>query len=545
MTDIVASEALAEALGTGVSTVNATTLRAETLARATARAQVNTVRAEVLDKPTPRVQVSAAALESLDQPLPDLEARSAVFEVATWPVPPVEIYEALIEVCWRETAAAGIQALAWDAFGDVPGPEIQTGVFAFRHDWSEALIERLEWRTQVDVTASGNEFRAPLRQVPRRELRYQVGAGRAYDGLVADWLADHLGRLARWPLPQHGLHLTETADAGALALAVSADAARLAGFSGLDAAPFVDAGGLDGWPQDDRWAWLDSPAGWQVVRLQSVSDDQILLADPLVRPAPAGTWVVPLVFGVATQDSQFTQHLPGRMSGEVAARVAPPAPPWANPAVPEASPDALLDGLPVWPDGNWAQAQGLTTSATLRQMDLVDADPWVVRADPTRRHTLERRYLFPRSERDTWLRRLWLAQGRANGFWLPDHAAPVLTLRAEAALEATHLAVASAQGLPAFWHREAGALVIHPDGQVMHLLTGILNTDADGEVLLALDAPLSAVVPAGSRLIRLLCCRLNHDAIELAWHHDGLLELAITALTLPEQRGTLDLLYYF
>jgi hypothetical protein len=56
--------------------------------------------------------------------------------------------------------------------------------------------------------------------VPRRTLTYQVGNARQSDALVADWLADHLGKRAWWPLPQYAVVLTAHAEAGALALGV-------------------------------------------------------------------------------------------------------------------------------------------------------------------------------------------------------------------------------------------------------------------------------------------------------------------------------------
>ena len=77
-----------------------------------------------------------------------------------------------------------------DVFGDQSWPDAQRGVFAFRHDWAEPLVERLEWQTSVTRLASGNESRQARRRVPRRGLTYKVGNARPTDALVADWLAD-------------------------------------------------------------------------------------------------------------------------------------------------------------------------------------------------------------------------------------------------------------------------------------------------------------------------------------------------------------------
>ena len=54
---------------------------------------------------------------------------------------------------------------------------------------------------------------------------------------------------------------------------------------------------------------------------------------------------------------------------------------------------------------------------------------------------------------------------------------------------------------------------------------------------LVLRSGLDDWVPAGSRVIRLVRCRLDHDAIDLYWHSPTLLEITLTARQLPEPRG--------
>ncbi len=247
---------------------------------------------EVLSRASFGAGVATLSPETVSSPLPPGLAASLLAESLAGPWPPIEAPTFLVEVLRRDTAAAGMVATGMDAFGDAPWPDAQRGVFAFRHDWAEPLVERLQWQTSVTRLNSGNESRQARRRVPRQLLTYHVGHGRASDALVADWLADHLGRLAWWPLPQHVVRLTTAADMGALALTVTTVDA--AGFTHASARPRLEDDGLR-WPEDRRFALLMAPDGWQVLALTEVEPDRLWLTEPLARAVPAGATVLPLV----------------------------------------------------------------------------------------------------------------------------------------------------------------------------------------------------------------------------------------------------------
>jgi hypothetical protein len=178
------------------------------------------LRGEVLSRAAAGSLTAELAAETASAPWPQDRAATWLVEVLAKPWPPLVGPVFVVEVLRRDTAASAIVATGMDAFGDTPWPQAQRGVFAFRHDWAESLVERLEWQTSVTRLASGNESRQARRKVPRRTLTYQVGNARQSDALVADWLADHLGKRAWWPLPQYAVPLTAHAEAGALALDV-------------------------------------------------------------------------------------------------------------------------------------------------------------------------------------------------------------------------------------------------------------------------------------------------------------------------------------
>ncbi|MGL5632297.1 MAG: hypothetical protein ACRDD3_08030, partial [Azovibrio sp.] len=285
-----------------------------------------------------------------------------------------------------------------------------------------------------------------------------------------------------------------------------------------------------------RWVMIRSGARWQVVSVREVTLPYLWLAEPLARGAGIGSTVVPLVWGTALDPADLTQWVPGVVNGAVVARLGPGL-------IPDGDllDDPELDGLPVWPDGNWRDDPGTVAEAKTTIQDLSPADLWVRRDDPWAMHTFTRRYLMGSfDEINLWRARLWRTQGRLSGFWLPDGLAPVLYVTQGADSEAGFLQV-SERGLSAFWHRPGAGMVIHPDGERQYVLTA--GTVFDGGGVLILRSGLAAGVPPGSRIIRLVRCRLDHDAIELYWHHPMLVETVLTARQLPEPRGQHSRIY--
>lgn len=508
MTDRVLPEVVAEVGGQPTPGVSVVEQRAEAISRAAFGALAATALAETSARPLPAAHLSTLWVEALAEHAPPLHAP------AFW-----------VEVLRRDTAAAAMVAEAMEAFGETPWPEAPRGVFAFRHDWAEPLVERLQWATGVVRLASGNEARQGLRRVPRRSLTYHVGHARASDALVTDWLADHLGRLAWWPLPQHAVRLGAAAETGAFALDILAPAGH--GFA--PASYRLEEGGLQREDAPLR-AIVFTQTGWQVLQLADVEPERLWLTEPLARAVPAGATVLPLVEGLAVEPAEFAQWVPGLDAGSVTAQVA------FEPLPDEGRLDDLwLDGLPVWPDGNWRDDPTHTADGVVTRQDLSPADAWVRRDDPSPTSTFQRRFLAAgREDIARWRARLYHAQGRLRACWLPDGLAPVLRVTHEAEVEAGYLRV-DAEASAAFWHRPAAALILHPDGQRQHVLTGAFHLDGAG--VLVLRSGLDAPVPVGSRVLRLARCRLDHDAVDLYWHTPELVEIPLTLRRLPEPRG--------
>ena len=392
MTDRQIVQHITETSSQAVPGSDASSIRSEALSRAGAGSAADTFTPETASAPWPPTLASHWLVESLARPWPPLLGPRFV-----------------VEVLRRDTAAAAIVATGMDAFGDTPSPEAQRGVFAFRHDWVEPLVERLEWQTSVTRLASGNESRQARRNVPRRSLAYHVGHGRMSDALVADWLTDHLGKAAWWPLPQYAVHLTQAAERGALALEVSAADGRNFGPAAADLRLSYD--GIEGWQSDERWVLIVAADGWQVAPLSDVDSDLLWLAEPLARAAGVGSSVMPLVWGRAVDPADLSQWVPGMVGGSATATITAAQTPDTD-----VLDDPWLDEIPVWPDGNWRDDPTVSAQATITRQDLSPADPWVRRDDPWSTATFQRRYLASTPEEiDIWRARLWQTARKRDG----------------------------------------------------------------------------------------------------------------------------------
>jgi hypothetical protein len=289
--------------------------------------------------------------------------------------------------------------------------------------------------------------------------------------------------------------------------------------------------GLQGGQEGDRWVLIQDGDGWQTALLSTLADHRIGLVEPLARAVPVGSTVMPLAAGVAVDSASVTQWVPGMAAVSVTAQIEPELSPDSQGGIA----DDTLEQLPVWPDGNWRDDPEAEVSAVITREDLSPADPWVRRDDPWPTTTLKRRYLARNTDEiEVWRARFPRTLGRLEAFWLPDGLAPVLWVTAQADPEDGFLRVAG-EGISAWWHRPAACLIVHSDGSRQYALTATCHRDQGSVVVLR--SGLSEIVPPGSRVMRLLRCRLDHDAIDLVWHTPSLAEITLTARQLPEPRG--------
>ncbi|MFN4003312.1 MAG: hypothetical protein ACK4J1_01220, partial [Hylemonella sp.] len=500
------AEVLAEAAAEPQSQSLASDLLTESASSAEARSAGAAVVAEVAASASAMMFAAAVLAESAAETDASASASAVLAEAASKPIAAASAAAVLVEVLRRESAHDALVVEAQDAFGQAPWDGANVGVFAFRHDWSDPFIERLQWQTVISRSASGVERRRAMRSLPRRSCEWLVGHGRDVDAMVADWMHANAGRNALWPLPQHSCTLTHDAPAGHYDW-LHVDASDTSAFGWPAGIPYVDPLGLSGW-EGQAFALMLSADGWQLLRTSATNSFSIGLVEPLARPARAGSLLMPLVLGVAVDPASATQWIPGASAVRVAAQVQMPAPPdGVDPG------DAMLDGAPVWPDGSWGNDPAATAQGVVSQLDLSQAEPWTRRSDPWAAGTLQRTYFARgRDEIAAWTARLWRMRGRLGECWVADGTAPVLTVQAAAGADDGYLRVDRPQAA-AFWHGQHGAMVLMPDGRRQHALVTAMQADWH-QAALVLGSGLDEAVPAGSRVIRLARCRLDHDLVE-------------------------------
>ena len=198
--------------------------------------------------------------------------------------------------------------------------------------------------------------------------------------------------------------------------------------------------------------------------------------------------------------------------------------------------DPWLDEIPVWPDGNWRDDPTAAAQATITRQDFSPQIRGCAGTIRGRRRLLQRRYLASSPMKS---RSGGAVVAQTKAVWKPSGcpmAWPDPVGEASKPIPGMASCAWMAKTSRAFWilASPAACLIVHPDGYRQYALTATCHLD---QAVCWCCARVDDWVPAGSRVIRLVRCRLDHDAIDLYWHSPTLLEITLTARQLPEPRG--------
>lgn len=395
-------------------------------------------------------------------------------------------------------------------------------VFAFRHDWAQPLTERLTWATEVLRTATGAEVRTPLRLLPRRSLTYYVGHDPLLRALVADWAERYQGLPALYPLSQSGVCVLRRAQAGTSALTIPEDAWTSALYRRTYPATRLGATGYSGGDDDRALCLLLWDGGSQIVTVLNEDPGVLYLDGPLTDDAPAGAMLLPLRQGRCISAVALEQWSGGWAGGTLTVQL-------DTEAYLSVTEDPVLNNLPVWPDGDWAETPSASAQSALTTFDFSQADPAWRRDDDVPMTTLTRSYTATGEAAAQWLDRLYAIRGRDGGFWLADGLAPDMMLVSDVNPGSQTLYVNGSEAAQGIWMRDAAVRVQPPrvgPGQAM----GYYPCAAPFAAMIELAAAsILTFHPAGSTVTRLLACRLDADAVELGWIAPQTLQLQLTA----------------
>ena len=268
--------------------------------------------------------------------------------------------------------------------------------WVFGPDWSEPVLERLEWKTDVLESHAGFEQRVRVRGAPRRSFEYRLLLGSDAARVLLE------NRLLAWQARVYGLPVWPDATVSASPIPAGATSLALA----TAHRDFV-AGGLVG---------LVSGLRAEFAEITAVGAEGLSLNDPLAEDWPAGTKIVPVRsarvqndLGVAYLTDAIAAARPRfQLEDE-----------WPLTPTPE-SEDYL--GLPVlWTPPNWTEDVQGEYGRKWQELDFLTGrrviDDLTGVATTTRTH---RWLLVGRAAIAAF--RAWLAAraGKLKPFWLPS-----------------------------------------------------------------------------------------------------------------------------
>jgi hypothetical protein len=261
--------------------------------------------------------------------------------------------------------------------------------------WHNGMLERLEWSTEVQQAADGNQDAYPLRDAPDRTWEFDVRVANADRWLLEAALYDWSAR--NWAFPVSPDHSMLAAPLPAASSSIPLDTAYLD----------YTLGGL-------AMLW-SSPTVFELVEVDQIQANALLLVRPTVNTWPRGTRVYPVRIARLADRPQLQRPTSRRVDAHVR-MTAVEACDW--PAIP---PAATYLGYPVLEQ--ITEASTLPTAVYERQLEElnagfgpVDIDDFTGLAWGRQSHAWKP---YGRAERAALRSLFYYCNGRVNRLWVP------------------------------------------------------------------------------------------------------------------------------
>lgn len=399
-------------------------------------------------------------------------------------------------------------------------------VFSFDHSWTEDVIERLTWLTDVMVHRDGSEQRRQPRRYPRRMLEYNVlPTSQLFQTRLENFLWGKSDEAMLVPVWTDAQRLTTAASSGGNTVTVPTTTYD------YDANGYVIL-------------WR-SPSSYEAVAIASLNSTTLTLEENLVSTWPIGTVVVPARLG------RLTQQMPGK---QIAHNVRPYSlvfeideGSYSTNRVTTLSPTQYLSRdtfeFPTVPTHTEA-SEDLDFSYE-HTYPIIDAQTGAVALDTGARskpYTLVpyAQRFANRTQISEWLGFLELRQGRRVPFWMPSWEKDFqpVSISNGALGSITYTSNGFADWIDAADGRKDIAIIYLQNGQVYsaghHQRVRITAATNNGNGTETINCPLNFVYDEDKEKIRisfLRYCRLESDAVEIAWKTSC---IAFTRVTMRE-----------
>lgn len=377
----------------------------------------------------------------------------------------------------------------------------QCAPFLYRPDG--AILERLEWLTDVIPSFDGREQRVRLRAFPRRTFEFAFGLTkrerRTAENLLHSWQA-------------RAFAVPVWVDSQAIGAPLTAGATTIA----------IDTTMRD-FMVDGILGVATGPHTFEIAQIDALADNLITLAAPLAAGWPAGAVVFPLR-AARVPDELRLQRFDGETSYGRLRFQCIDGSDW-----PAATGGTTYRSHPVLTQvPNWTEdvEQGF-----LRKLSAIDPGIGPLYVDEESSGAIlmqsHRWLLDGRAQIDAFRRWLYARQGRLSSFWLPTFAQDfkvVADIGATAStIDVEHCGYTDtiAQDIG----RRDIMIELHGGTTYFRRITNCVEVDANTERL-SIDAQLGALVkPADIRSVSYCnLVRQDADAVELAWHRWDVVE---------------------
>ncbi len=404
---------------------------------------------------------------------------------------------------WRWDGAQSVAVL-------VSGMRVTAWVWAA--DWSQPVLERYEWLTDVLTAHDGAERRRALRSAARasHEFGYlATGAARQRLELTLHGWGAQVWARPHWPALTH---LTAPASAGATTLAADTTGSGFA------------VGGL---------AMLhDGALRAELVQVAAIAPAALTLQRPTTGAWPARSRLYPAHAARLAELVQTRHESDGLTTGRVRFDDEAPAALSATHGL------ALYRGAPVLSlRHDWSEAPDSAFERKLGRLDNLTGLPWVEDQSGRPATRQSRAYLLAsRAAAEDWRRVLGALRGRHGALWLDSATEDLRVLAPVGAAEV----VIEVQwcGYTLYAQAQPGRRdlrIATSAGVFMRRVLSSIEHTAERERL-TLDAALGVDLTAAQflRVSFLAPARLDADAVELAWETDTVARSRVAWRSVPD-----------
>lgn len=390
-------------------------------------------------------------------------------------------------------------------------------IFAFSPDWSDAVVERYEWATQIIEADDGTERRNRLRTNPRRSLEYRVLVETDDKRWLETYLWDWKARLFSVPIWTDCVFTTADTPIGDLVIDVA----------------FTDN---TSFKVDGVAIFIIDQRDVEAVEIASITATSLTLIRPTLKAWPSGTRIYPALTGRLTEDQNLTQPTADIDFASVKFQFVD------NEAIPAVdSPTAYKDvsGEPTFVlerIPNRAADLSLTYQSKYGLVDFGISPAFV--DDRQGFPDVVTKFDFADEGReDIWFWKEWLhaRAGKHTPFWISSQSQDFVLLET---IFFTDVGITVQDyEYRNFYNLAQGKrdiVIVNKAGERFYRRITSATSTTPGEEIIGIDAPLGVTIPLNEiKIISFLHpSRLDVDGIEIAWNHTEFATVSFAARVL-------------